>query len=190
MTTALGCILPLRVSGGVTHAGKSYGAHNRGNMERASLLLASLSQNFLEPAPLDVIMIVRSDEYADVRKEIKKYPGLKITIVVENEIIPAITEMDISGWVKQQALKLAAAEQLGFTFSLVCDADVICCSPFNCYSLINAGRALTQWEPRAVHANWWENSALVLGCESNAKSYGMSVTPQLLARDVVRSLRT
>ena len=94
------------------------------------------------------------------------------------------------GWRKQQIVKLAIAAKMQAKFYLTFDADAICLKPISAEKLIVDGKALLQYEQRAQHPKWWKASARILKMNANVgdPQLGMTVTPAILATDIVKGL--
>ncbi len=94
----------------------------------------------------------------------------------------------IRPWHRQQIIKLYAAKMIATEYFLVLDPDVFATRPFNLDTLLPGGRALTYYQPRALEANYWRDSAIVLGLEPQLSGDGIWMTPALLSRTLCRSL--
>ena len=112
-------------------------------------------------------------------------------MVSEDDILPEFHDFDrVSGWYRQQVLKLRAAELAQTEFLLTLDPDVILCKPLCYEQLVIEGRALLEPEERRFKARWWRGAARTLGQLSDLTPAGMSVTPALLSRSICRQLFT
>jgi hypothetical protein len=175
--------MPLRISGGQC-------AHD---LERAALLIRSLDRFWEGDRPLPLVVCVRGDESDEVNEGLEGHPGVEIEIVDELSFVPELAGFEsLDGWSKQMLLKLACSRAAGFDFYLTLDADVACVRPISEAVLLPGGRAVTEWETKADHAEWWRESSALLRCPLDFATPGLGVTPNLLssrlARDVLDEL--
>jgi len=177
----LDAILPLKIDG-------SYGVEDLG---RADILMASLSA-FFEPNTLSTFLVVTpSDEVAAVRDYLSRWPNLPIEVMAEEQLVPELLHFSgLRGWRKQQLVKLASSRVLGSEFCLTFDADVFSTRPTSLDDLLPGGRALMQYESRALHPRWWASSARLLSLSKSVgdPERGMSITPAILSRAILDSL--
>jgi hypothetical protein len=172
------CVLPLRFSG----------VFQRHDFARARLLVHSLEHFWAASDPL-ALHIIAHDRDADIIAEMIRSEKLRIQVLPETAVLPCLAALpNVFGWLKQQALKIAAHRIVKGAFYLTLDADVICTKPFDDGSLIVGDRALTDWEPRAMHAAWWTGSADFLQQDCDTGRLGLAVTPAILATGVARAL--
>ena len=94
----------------------------------------------------------------------------------------------LDGWSKQMLLKLAYGRVARPGFYLTLDADVVCVRPISESILLPGGRAVTEWEPKANHPDWWRESASLLGCPVDLATPGLGVTPNILSRELARGV--
>lgn len=97
---------------------------------------------------------------------------------------------NLSGWMKQQLLKLFAARVIDTVYYVTLDADICFIRPADIKTLCPDGKAVVNLYSKSMHYDWWVGSARVLGIESeqSKKEYGMSVTPEILSTRVVNDL--
>jgi len=74
---------------------------------------------------------------------------------------------------------------LGFGGYLTLDSDVCCVGDFDACTFVEHGRALSRWEPKRHH-DWWENASEIVGVPYDARTHGLSVTPNILHGDLCR----
>jgi hypothetical protein len=82
-------------------------------------------------------------------------------------------------------IKLNAAAFTDAAFVLTLDPDVVARRPLTRELLLPAGRALLEPESRAVHRQWWRDSADLLEVNPAIERPGMNVTPALLSTAVL-----
>lgn len=171
-------ILPLRTSGG-------YSGHD---LQRARMLVRSMERFWTGKRPL-VLWIIASDTSAGQIEKSLHSKRIQIRIARETEVLPRLVDYQAApGWYKQQVLKLAAHAIVNSPFYLVLDADLICVQPFSDEQLVVGGKALTDWEPKSIHADWWRGSGTVLGQTDGIETFGLSVTPEVLSTHVCDKL--
>jgi hypothetical protein len=175
----LSAVLPLRT-----------GNHRDGrDLQRAELLFESLRRF----APSDLFtrtLVVTPPEEVDFTRSILvAWPELRPEFIAETDLVPEFQRYSgISGWTKQQLLKLAASRHIETDYYLTLDADIVCTHSIDRELLLPGGRGLMQAEPKALHPNWWQASARMLGVAPRMEEAGMSVTPALLAAGACRGL--
>lgn len=171
-------ILPLRTSGG-------YSGHD---LQRAEILIRSIERFWVGKRPL-VLWIIACDASAGQIAASLSSDRIRIEVASETEVLPQLLRHEEApGWYKQQALKLAAHAIVDSPFYLVLDADLICVQPFSDEKLVVDGKALTDWEPKSIHAEWWRGSATVLKHTDCTETFGLSVTPEVLSTHVCDKL--
>lgn len=93
----------------------------------------------------------------------------------------------LTGWYRQQLIKLGIARLIETGFYLTLDADVVCIKPTAHADLVHAGRAIVTTEPDDVHPEWYGHAERLLGFRRSGRNYG--VTPSLLHREGVLALQ-
>lgn len=171
-------VLPLRVTGGYS----SFDA------QRARILIESLNRFWGGNRKL-ILWIVATDDALGLTAELPVYQAVTPSFVEERELISKLGEFpDAPGWYRQQLVKLAAYSIISQPYYLVLDADVICVQPFSEDSLVVDGKALTDWEWKSTHQDWWEGSAQLLQYGEPLNGFGMSVTPEVLSTRICKEL--
>lgn len=171
-------MLPLRATGGYSYL----------DTQRAEILLQSLDK-FWAGARKLVIWIVVADDAAEMATTLPNYQRIVPRVVRERDLIGELADFpDAPGWYKQQLIKLAAHSVVSTPFYLVLDADLICAQPFSEESLVVDGKALTDWEWKSTHEEWWQGSAKFLQYKGPLKGFGMSVTPEVLCGQICKQL--
>jgi hypothetical protein len=178
---AISAVLPLRVFG----AGGLYAD----NFGRCQILLTSLSR-FAATGLFETIFVIAPPrEFPYVAKFCRTWNSLPLTVINEEDLLPALRDFPkCGGWYRQQLIKLAAANLVSTEFFLTLDADVILCKPLRLENLVRSGRALLHPADRHKHTNWWEGSSQVLGVSANLSMPGMSVTPAILSQTLCQRL--
>ena len=117
---------------------------------------------------------------------------------VQAELAPEVKDREkrnlnhVSGYTKQQVMKLASAARIRTEWYLTLDADVICTRRTGYADLIRDGRALVNMTPLGRHRDWHEDADRLLGTwlahEHNDEQQTLGVTPSLLHTESVRQL--
>lgn len=155
------------------------------DLERARMLLHTLSHFWKGAKTLRLTVITPTDDVLSVQEALAPSAAVSVTVVDENELIPFLHENPrLSNWYKQQALKLAYASLTTEEFFLTLDADLLCTREFSDESLVVDKKALTDWEPRSRHPEWWTASAKLLRLAVQTDDPGFSVTPVVLSRTI------
>jgi hypothetical protein len=178
---SLAAVLPLHISG-------SYGDDD---LSRTDILFSSL-QAFAKPGTFSsILVVVPPQQVTQIEKALAKWRQLNISVVSEEALLPELARhRQVRGWRKQQLVKLGAYRALDSDFILTLDADVICLKPISKATLLPQGKALIQYELRSQHPKWWRSSARLLDTDGQHgdASIGMTITPAILARDLLQSV--
>jgi hypothetical protein len=177
--TALCAFLPLRISGGqCTH-----------DLERSSLLIRSLGRFWEGELPFPLVVCVRRDERRAIAEGLARHPRVAVELVDEVSLVPELIDYEpFDGWTKQMLLKLAYGRVARSDYYVTLDADVVCVRPISESVLLPGDRAVTEWEPKADHAEWWRESAALLRCPVDFAAQGLGVTPNLFSSELARGV--
>jgi Family of unknown function (DUF6492) len=171
-------VLPLRVTGGYSSL----------DAQRAGILIQSLDRFWIGHRKLPLWIVVTNDAL-DMMASLPPYQRIAPRVIRERDLIKEFSDFaDAPGWFKQQLIKLAAHSIVNSPFYLVLDADVICAQPFSEDSLLVDDKALTDWEWKSTHKEWWQGSAEILQYKEPLKGFGMSVTPAVLSGRICKEL--
>jgi hypothetical protein len=171
-------VLPLKISG-------DWSDHD---LTRARILLYSLETFWRGTGRLRLNVIAREQDM-DVLAQALVSDVIDIVIVPELEVVPELVQFpNAHGWYKQQVIKLSSYQLIDGAFFLTLDADLVCSKPFDESTFVVQGRLLADWEPRAVHPDWWRDSANVLGIEPIVEGQGIKPTPVVLSTSQCRQL--
>ncbi len=191
----------------VLPVGPAVGTSVHGDHGRLSVLIRSLAKFFVLD-DLDMLLVVTPDRdpVLGLLAEIAKLAGsptvdafLQKTVVVgDKELAPEVYGREarglnhVSGYTKQQIMKLAASARVRTEWYLTLDADVICVRRTGYDDLIRRGRALVNMTPLGRHRDWHEDADRLLGTwlshEHNDEQLTLGVTPSLLHTETVREL--
>ena len=159
---------------------------------RATMLFDSLAK-FASPGLFERIFIITPhDEVEIVSERLGPWAGLPLQVVDENAIEPDLARVpDISGWTRQQILKLSVSRHVDTAHYISFDADVICTHPIDRNLLLPEGKGLIQLLAKNEMPNrshWWRSAARILGLPARLDEPGMTPTPAILATEVSRDL--
>lgn len=114
--------------------------------------------------------------------------GFDLEIISELNVVPEmVLRPKISGWYRQQLVKLAIVDRVETDFYLALDADVLCNRLTRAQDLVPDSRALLQREPVAIHPDWYDWASRVLDVPSPTD--GASVTPNMFSVEALGLLR-
>ena len=96
----------------------------------------------------------------------------------------------LSGWYKQQLLKMFASKLIDSEYYMTLDADLCLTRPTDVKTLFPDGKAIFTPEIVEAHRDWWVGSSRVLNIELKLKPEDsvINVTPEILSREVVSRL--
>ena len=171
-------VLPVRLSGEKEHL----------TGERFVMLLESLSANWIDPRPLKLTVVGLGDELPQLRRLAGSRSSLQLILLDEREIIGDPRIQALWGWHKQMFIKLLFARICDADAYLYLDADTLCVRPLSASHMISGGRALSDWYPKANDAGWWAASRALLDRASSPHARGISVTPNVLTREIARAV--
>ena len=175
----LSAVLPLRVG--------DYGDGR--DFERAELLFDSLERFGAADVIEAMLVVTPPGEVEAARRRLSRWPSLGPEVISETDILPEISRYpSVSGWTKQQLIKLAAARVVATSFYLTFDADVVCTHALSRENLLPGGKGLLQPEAKSVHGDWWAASARLLNLAPRMNEAGMCVTPAILAAEISSGL--
>lgn len=156
--------------------------------ERAKYLLQSLSKHAAEGTFDSVVIAMPPGDMDAGHAAFASWPGLNVSIVDETELVPEVAGQDkVSGWTKQQIIKLAGAARLDTDFVLTLDADALCLKPISREILLPSGKALI--DPDSGHKSWWWSaSARMLGVKKPDGEPTIGVTPVIMSSEICRRI--
>ena len=158
----------------------------RGDLERAGLLIESLAKHWRDSKPFQVLIVSPERDADLLRASLPRFRNIEVSVRAEGEFFPAFSRFYMmTGWYRQQMVKLHVPAKLGFGGYLTLDSDVCCVGDFDATTFIESGRALSRWEPKRHHT-WWESAAEIVGVPYDARTHGLSVTPNILHGDLAR----
>jgi hypothetical protein len=158
----------------------------RGDLERAGLLIESLAKHWRDSKPLQVLIVSPERDAELLRSSLPRFRNIEVSVRAEGDFFPAFSRFYMmTGWYRQQMIKLHVPAKLGFGGYLTLDSDVCCVGDFDATTFVQDGRALSRWEPKRYH-DWWASAAEIVGTDFSPKQHGLSVTPNILHGDLAR----
>jgi len=152
----------------------------RGDLERTGLLIESLSRHWRDRRPFELLIVAPRGDVGLLRGSLPRFANIDVSVRSEGDFFPASSSFYwLTGWYRQQIIKLDVPARLGFGGYLTLDSDVCCVGDFDATTFVVDGRALSRWEPKTHHA-WWRRTARVVGMPHDAAAHGLSVTPNIL----------
>jgi Family of unknown function (DUF6492) len=158
----------------------------RGDLERAGLLIESLAKHWRDSKPFQVLIVSPERDAELLRSSLPEFRNIEVSVRSEGDFFPSFSRFYMmTGWYRQQMVKLHVPAKLGFGGFLTLDSDVCCVGDFDATTFVQDGRALSRWEPKRYH-DWWESAAEIVGTDFSPKQHGLSVTPNILHGDLAR----
>ena len=156
----------------------------RGDLERAGLLIESLAKHWRDSQPFKLLIVAPRNDVPLLRTSLPYFPRIEVDVRSESEFFGPVSRFYwVPGWYRQQLIKLHVPAKLGFGGFLTLDSDVCCVGDFDARTFVERKRALSRWEPKRHRSEWWENACWrSLGVPYDARTHGLSVTPQHPAR--------
>jgi hypothetical protein len=151
------------------------------DLERASLLIETLARHWRGHAAFELLVVAPRRDVGVLRSNLPRFANIDLSIRPEGDFFPALSGFYfMSGWHRQQIIKLHVPATLGFGGYLTLDSDVCCVGDFDATTFVAEGRALSQWELKSRHDDWWHQTAKVVGTPHDPAAHGLSVTPNVL----------
>lgn len=124
-----------------------------------------------------------------VQTECKKYPNIPFMFFSDEQILEQKCE-NVSGWLRQQIIKLCISKYISTYYYLIVDSDMYITRPLNKSDLFYNGRVKYVFEPwqtandshYSTNSNWWLSSCRVLNLNEQylfSEKHLMGVTPQV-----------
>ncbi|MEO8558894.1 MAG: DUF6492 family protein [Rhodospirillales bacterium] len=160
---------------------------------RAGILIQSLHAGFDRRQCLRLHVVGREAELPALQAALTVHAAawLELSFHDEVELVPELRGSSAIGWIKQQIIKLAAAEWLDADYWLTFDADVVCVQNFGIDDLFVDGRSILRLIPTAgipLFAAWMRASGEALGYGNVPDGTILDMTPALYSRDVMRQV--
>ena len=158
-----------------------------------------LYNKFLETEYLDTFYIIcPEDNINAISKHTKKYHHIPFQFIKEESILHDNMKV-ISGWHKQQIIKLAVSKYIKTQYYLIIDSDLYLNQPFSYRDMFNDNKIKYSHEPwqtinnkyYSTNSNWWIASCNILNFpieNLHNDNHLMGVTPQTMITNEVISL--
>src|SRR6266545_551837 len=158
--------------------------HRKDDLQRACLLIETLARHWRDRRPLQLLIVAPARDEHFIRARLPRLAGVDVTVRPESDFFSPFSRFFmLTGWFRQQIVKLYVPSRLGFAGYLTLDSDVVCVGDFDATTFVHRGRALSRWEPKHHHA-WWRPAANLAGIPYDGASHGLSVTPNILHGDL------
>ena len=156
----------------------------RGDLERAGLLIESLAKHWRDSKPFELLIVAPAVDTHLLRTSLPRFPNIEVSVRPESDFFSRLSAFYmITGWYRQQIVKLQVPALLGFGGYLTLDSDVCCVGDFDSRTFVDEGRGLSRWEPKMIH-EWWRTVTDLTGTSYDSRGHGLSVTPNLLHGDL------
>jgi Family of unknown function (DUF6492) len=154
--------------------------HRKDDLDRACLLVESLARHWCDQRQFQLLIVAPARDTDSIRASLPSPPNVNVTLRSESDFFSASSCFFLlTGWFRQQIIKLHVPSSLGFGGYLTLDSDVACVGDFDAMTFVHDGLALSRWEPKCHHS-WWRRAARMAGVPYEAAAHGLSVTPNIL----------
>ena len=163
--------------------------HSTYDIERASLMLATLDKRLQSKDPLIVHIVSPRDDLLKIRSTFPLFSNLTLKYVDESSLFE-LPIPKINGTYIQQLVKLYSFKIVGSPHVLTLDADLVFCRGFSLEDLVIDGKANSWTSPSLEHPHWWKGSSQILRKEFDLEKlrFYLAVTPNVLSIDILKSL--
>jgi hypothetical protein len=154
------------------------------DLGRAGLLIESLARHWRGRSPFELLIVAPRQDVQELRSSLPRFPNLDVSVRSEGDFFAFGSRFYLmTGWYRQQIVKLQVPAMLGFGGFLTLDSDVCCVGDFDETTFIKDRVAMSRWEPKAHH-DWWRHVSKIVGVPFDPESHGLSVTPNILHGDL------
>ena len=156
----------------------------RDDLGRAGLLIESLARHWRGPQPFELLIVAPRHDVKELRNGLPQFPNIDVSVRPESDFFSMGSRFYLmTGWYRQQIVKLQVPAMLGFGGYLTLDSDVCCVGDFDATTFIKNRVAISRWEPKAHH-DWWQHVSKITGVPYDPEAHGLSVTPNILHGDL------
>jgi hypothetical protein len=160
----------------------------RGDFERAGLLIESLARHWRDPRPFELLIVAPRQDVQPLRGNLPAFPNVAVSVRPESDFFSRVSPFYLmTGWYRQQIVKLQVPAMLGFGGYLTLDSDVCCVGDFDATTFIRNRVAMSRWEPKRHH-DWWRHVSEIVRVPFDPQAHGLSVTPNILHGDLARQV--
>src|SRR6185312_1269056 len=104
----------------------------RGDLERAGLLIESLARHWRDSKPFELLIVAPARDVSLLRSSLPRFPRIEVSVRAESDFFGRFSRFwAMTGWYRQQIVKLEVPAQLGFGGFLTLDSDVCCVGDFD-----------------------------------------------------------
>ena len=104
----------------------------RGDLERAGLLIELLAKHWCDSKPFQVLIVSPERDANLLRESLPRFRNIEVSVRAEGDFFPAFSRFYMmTGWYRQQMVKLHVPAKLGFGGYLTLDSDVCCVGDFD-----------------------------------------------------------
>ena len=154
------------------------------DLGRAGLLIESLARHWRGRTPFELLIVAPRSDVQELRGSLPRFPNVDVSVRSEADFFPLGSRFYLmTGWYRQQIVKLQVPAMLGFAGFLTLDSDVCCVGDFDESTFIKNRVAMSRWEPKAHH-DWWRHVSKIAGVPYDPEAHGLSVTPNILHGDL------
>ena len=156
----------------------------RGDLERAGLLIESLARHWRDSRRFELLIVAPRQDVQLMRSNLPRFPNIEVSVRSESDFFSPLSRFYLmTGWYRQQIVKLHVPAKLGFGGYLTLDSDVCCVGDFDATTFVKNRVAMSRWEPK-LHHEWWRHASEIVGVPFDARAHGLSVTPNILHGDL------
>ena len=104
----------------------------RGDLERAGLLIDSLAKHWRDIQPFELLIVAPRRDASLLRTSLPRFPNIDVAVRPESDFFSPFSRFYLmTGWYRQQIVKLQVPAMLGFGGYLTLDSDVCCVGDFD-----------------------------------------------------------
>ena len=147
-------------------------------------MIESLARHWRGRTPFELLIVAPRSDVQELRGSLPRFPNVDVSVRSEADFFPLGSRFYLmTGWYRQQIVKLQVPAMLGFAGFLTLDSDVCCVGDFDESTFIKNRVAMSRWEPKAHH-DWWRHVSKIAGVPYDPEAHGLSVTPNILHGDL------
>src|SRR5260370_25188860 len=134
----------------------------RGDLERAGLLIESLAKYWRDTKPFELLIVSPGSDTHLLRTSLPRFSNINVSVRPESDFISPFSGFYLmTGWYRQQIVKLKVPAMLGFGGYLTLDSDVCCVGDFDAPPFELDGRSLSPCDTQ-LHPAWGGHAAYCL----------------------------
>ena len=142
--------------------------HRKDDLERTCVLIEFAGRHWRDRRPFELLIVAPARDADFVRGRLAEARRVNVTVRPESDFFSPFSRFFmLTGWFRQQIIKLYVPAKLGFGGYLTLDSDVACVGDFDATTFVHEGRALSRWEPKRHH-EWWRSAARMVGVPYDA----------------------